>query len=146
MIVYSLYLLLHYFLFFLLFFFFLIIRRPPKSTPTDTLFPDTTLFRSDCNRIRHRACGGQSGGLRRIRIFRRLRLRGLSEWQLSGIAIPAATILEAVTATARSAASPRTGARGTATSIRAAARSEEHTSELQSLMRISYAVFCLNKK
>src|SRR3546814_6066365 len=79
------------------------IRRPPRSTRTDTLFPYTTLFRSNCHwspkaqsptqAIRQRDCD----------------LRG-----------------------------------GPCT--RSAHRSEEHTSELQSLMRISYAVFCLKKK
>src|SRR3546814_9811489 len=96
------------------------IRRPPRSTRTDTLFPYTTLFRSDVSRTeqrdlvvhldveiidrearlepapqRTRQIGGQDDR-------HRLRRRGF--------------------------------------------RSEEHTSELQSLMRISYAVFCLKKK
>src|SRR3546814_11064372 len=80
--------------------FFLMIRRPPRSTRTDTLFPYTTLFRSEA--------GGAP-----------LRSEPL-----------------------RSAAPERTvGSRR-----HAADRSEEHTSELQSLMRISYAVFCLKKK
>src|SRR3546814_4466755 len=73
------------------------IRRPPRSTRTDTLFPHTTLFRSE----HHDMCAGDasqpfSNGLSRSR-------------QITG-------------------------------------RSEEHTSELQSLMRTSYAVFCLKKK
>src|SRR3546814_7541895 len=68
------------------------IRRPPRSTRTDTLFPYTTLFRSDCASVQLNS----------------------SNW----ILVP-----EAI-----------------------AKRSEEHTSELQSLMRISYAVFCLKKK
>src|SRR3546814_10977712 len=74
-------------------FFFLMIRRPPRSTRTDTLFPYTTLFRSDL------AVPVQESGL-----------------------------------TDEREGSLRHG------------RSEEHTSELQSLMRISYAVFCLKKK
>src|SRR3546814_21094631 len=48
--------------FFLLFFFFLMIRRPPRSTRTDTLFPDTTLFRSDgrgAARKYHHQCRGR---------------------------------------------------------------------------------------
>src|SRR3546814_15182831 len=82
------------------YFFFLMIRRPPRSTRTDTLFPYTTLFRSNevastRSPIRHR--------------WRRHPVPRL----------------------------PHAGARR---------RSEEHTSELQSLMRISYAVFCLKKK
>src|SRR3546814_3985713 len=94
-------------------FFFLMIRRPPRSTRTDTLFPYTTLFRSDDDRIvarehkvdhqnlQERREGGWLGNVRKI----------LDD----GI--------------------PHSGG-----------RSEEHTSELQSLMRISYAVFCLKKK
>src|SRR3546814_1706050 len=69
------------------------IRRPPRSTRTDTLFPYTTLFRSENEflgkNLRSRDCASMAAG---------------------------------------------------------DARSEEHTSELQSLMRISYAVFCLKKK
>src|SRR3546814_8992502 len=72
--------------------FFLMIRRPPRSTRTDTLFPYTTLFRSNATR----QCDPP---------------------YLNHITTP-----------------------------RGAVRSEEHTSELQSLMRISYAVFCLKKK
>src|SRR3546814_1126248 len=79
-----------------LFVFFLMIRRPPRSTRTDTLFPYTTLFRSD---------GDRDGGTD-------LRIRGSGRRLLRGVQ----------------------------------SRSEEHTSELQSLMRISYAVFCLKKK
>src|SRR3546814_18071883 len=75
-------------------FFFLMIRRPPRSTRTDTLFPYTTLFRSEGTRLR--ASGHRT-------------------------------------------APPTRAPRPTV-------RSEEHTSELQSLMRISYAVFCLKKK
>src|SRR3546814_2706391 len=108
------------------------IRRPPRSTRTDTLFPYTTLFRS-------RSCGGKDrlyradlfgeragpgddifgqhgGGLAQIE---RLCDRGLVVRSLEFRAQPADQSL---------------------------GRSEEHTSELQSLMRISYAVFCLTKK
>src|SRR3546814_10068339 len=83
--------------------FFLLIRRPPRSTRTDTLFPYTTLFRSEA----------------------------------LGVALMASTV-------------------GTVFGyvillilikpLSTAVRSEEHTSELQSLMGISYAVFCLKKK
>src|SRR3546814_2381185 len=103
------------------------IRRPPRSTRTDTLFPYTTLFRSP----------------------------------ISGIAPPLADL------NCRSASSANgfngapdnpptsdakrdlSGGRDTvvlATISASTRRSEEHTSELQSLMRISYAVFCLKKK
>src|SRR3546814_8245267 len=98
-------------------FFFLMIRRPPRSTRTDTLFPYTTLFRS-CAFSTSRAGP--------------LRLPGGSSsrsWQ--------------------SGWSPgrdkRSWRKWKHWRIRNG-RSEEHTSELQSLMRISYAVFCLKKK
>src|SRR3546814_3936952 len=87
------------------------IRRPPRSTRTDTLFPYTTLFRSDVDHQRLPA--------------RRLPVLAAARQGHIGIC-PSCS---------RSNPHPRT-----------AARSEEHTSELQSLMRISYAVFCLKKK
>src|SRR3546814_4022121 len=92
-------------------FFFLMIRRPPRSTRTDTLFPYTTLFRSDDD---HRqgepdeqdsACG--QANCHRVQLEKAALLRFV---------------------------------------VDDVERSEEHTSELQSLMRISYAVFCLKKK
>src|SRR3546814_8236681 len=103
------------------FFFFLMIRRPPRSTPTDTLFPYTTLFRSrdiqgfsveetaDLLSIRAATV--------KTRLFRAHKL--------------IRTEIERALAPRFSDVFPR---------------SEEHTSELQSLMRISYAVFCLKKK
>src|SRR3546814_6261922 len=84
------------------------IRRPPKSTPTDTLIPYTTLFRS-----------GEDEAARRI--------------AFDDAALHALLVGEAIRMLAR-----RIGEHPD--------RSEEHTSELQSLMRIPYAVFCLNKK
>src|SRR3546814_10596309 len=102
------------------------IRLPPRSTRTDTLFPYTTLFRSgECNLAEsawHRCFG-------------RLRLRAWREpvpgrggWIMDD-GLQAADYLS-----------------GTGSEHGRPARSEEHTSELQSLMRISYAVFCLKKK
>src|SRR3546814_7084611 len=85
------------------------IRRPPISTRTDTLFPYTTLFRSE-------DLPAVFAGFRRV-----LRPGGLLMVSTFG----QDTLFELRTAFARS---------------------EEHTSELQSLMRISYAVFCLKKK
>src|SRR3546814_2807050 len=85
-------------------FFFLMIRRPPRSTRTDTLFPYTTLFRSDSSFVffcTHSFFPYCNNLLFSILMF----INVIPRW-----------------------------------------RSEEHTSELQSLMRISYAVFCLNKK
>src|SRR3546814_7614644 len=97
------------------------IRRPPRSTRTDTLFPYTTLFRSQARTIdRHRAAGRHVFVRQRQIVALRRADRGFG----CGIARGNVDILEAGEAT----------------------RSEEHTSELQSLMRISYAVFCLKKK
>src|SRR3546814_8412457 len=84
------------------------IRRPPRSTRTDTLFPYTTLFRSDrcahsARPTRRSAMGDRQAGARDLPDRRRH-------------------------------------------SDHCRGRSEEHTSELQSLMRISYAVFCLKNK
>src|SRR3546814_18028351 len=99
-------------------FFFLIIRRPPRSTRTDTLFPYTTLFRSRPLR-RRKANGGDDLVLLQ---------RGVEH---SGEEVVGGDL-------------PAVGYDGGAEGK--ASRSEEHTSELQSLMRISYAVFCLKKK
>src|SRR3546814_4412640 len=83
------------------------IRRPPRSTRTDTLFPYTTLFRSNATHQivhdRERLAQNLAGSI----------LQHLGQDALR---------------------------------VNAPFRSEEHTSELQSLMRISYAVFCLKKK
>src|SRR3546814_4654157 len=100
------------------------IRRPPRSTRTDTLFPDTTLFRSPAAWVRHDENTANSA-VREMRRWHRVRTVGCAQW-----------------------ARARRGARSRDACYdrRAASRSEEHTSELQSLMRISYAVFCLKKK
>src|SRR3546814_1981786 len=81
------------------------IRRPPRSTRTDTLFPYTTLFRSNDDT-------GDDPVRRLATLPPALRARQIDRLSRT----------------------------------RTALRSEEHTSELQSLMRISYAVFCLKKK
>src|SRR3546814_9503767 len=100
------------------------IRRPPRSTRTDTLFPYTTLFRSKMP--------GQDRQFLDQHIEPELEVHG-------------ATICPSIYLMALRARSNICLA--TPANIRAAARrSEEHTSELQSLMRISYAVFCLKKK
>src|SRR3546814_2424568 len=94
------------------------IRRPPRSTRTDTLFPYTTLFRSAGRSTKV----AELGKLGPAYVFEREKenpqscLRGSSFNMLT----PDQSLL--------------------------VSRSEEHTSELQSLMRISYAVFCLKKK
>src|SRR3546814_7897615 len=101
-------------------FLFLIIRRPPRSTRTDTLLPYTTLFRSH-GIVRPY---DQAGMVPFARVFYEATfLIGFDQIvKRSQCAIPIASHF---------------GVR---------MRSEEHTSELQSLMRISYAVFCLKKK
>src|SRR3546814_3738261 len=104
-----------------LFYFFLMIRRPPRSTRTDTLFPYTTLFRS----------AADQDELVNAPFDRRDRCR----WQR------AVGTHDGQVRSKAHALDWRVG-----TQHRIAQRSEEHTSELQSLMRISYAVFCLKKK
>src|SRR3546814_9519815 len=104
------------------------IRRPPRSTRTDTLVPDTTLFRSRAGARRQRCADTRS----RFEPF----TRSLGEPLRSQ---PCAKLL-AHPYRARSVVAVHTWA-----CLLDAARSEEHTSELQSLMRISYAVFCLKK-
>src|SRR3546814_7836988 len=99
------------------------IRRPPRSTRSDTLFPYTTLFRSGCAR-------SISHGLRADHAGKHVGNAdaGVCPRDSEGVA-------ERLTGLEDSRV-PGGGSR----------RSEEHTSELQSLMRISYAVFCLKKK
>src|SRR3546814_3535608 len=126
---------------FFVFFFFLMIRRPPRSTRTDTLFPYTTLFRSsggtEGRRPVHRQCAGRgraqcarTGTAETCRAERRPATLG----HVAGPVDPC-SICRRCTEYPR----PDRHHRGDS-------RSEEHTSELQSLMRISYTVFCLKKK
>src|SRR3546814_9008765 len=103
------------------------IRRPPRSTRTDTLFPYTTLFRSG-RAIPSRRHADAEGGEHRIAVDRGLECR--RKRIARGIASFGQIDRQ----------------RGAAVHRGGEARSEEHTSELQSLMRISYAVFCLKKK
>src|SRR3546814_8693198 len=128
------------------------IRRPPRSTRTDTLFPYTTLFRSDDQRreiggpfpaleklrgpadsrqrvldlvCEHRRCthGGACARIAPRRYPHRARGGGMVEGDHAPSRVVRNQRFEIIDP-----------------------RSEEHTSELQSLMRISYAVFCLKKK
>src|SRR3546814_1695528 len=98
--------------------FFLMIRRPPRSTRTDTLFPYTTLFRSLVRGFISKFSDWD------LRCVVRRRLECVKFSLLKGVP----ELFHFCTIS--------TGSE----------RSEEHTSELQSLMRISYAVFCLKKK
>src|SRR3546814_1326408 len=94
------------------------IRRPPRSTRTDTLFPYTTLFRSSPN-TKTRRSGNQRWGRKRVMAAQGTGQPEGTQFHLKRRFLP--TMPQCM-------------------------RSEEHTSELQSLMRISYAVFCLKKK
>src|SRR3546814_8359131 len=109
----------------LLGFFFLMIRRPPRSTRTDTLFPYTTLFRS----IRPVLTAHPTEVRRKSLIDHRARIEALMTLRALGAAGLGDRFADDLDEQRRE-----------------AIRSEEHTSELQSLMRISYAVFCLKKK
>src|SRR3546814_6856928 len=106
------------------------IRRPPRSTRTDTLFPYTTLFRS----VQPAARGNS-------------RARDASRHQVAGgLARDHETVARSQ-ARRRGSCGAETGMGQPSGRARLRRqRSEEHTSELQSLMRISYAVFCLKKK
>src|SRR3546814_20867698 len=134
------------------------IRRPPRSTRTDTLFPYTTLFRSgECAgsaRCRHRRMRVSyweplDRGTRRAPMTTRLKHVILAVAAALAFAAPAVAALK-VGAPAPDFSAPAYLAGEPFTYQLADAlkhgRSEEHTSELQSLMRISYAVFCLKKK
>src|SRR3546814_5186587 len=107
------------------------IRRPPRSTRTDTLFPYTTLFRSP---------GIAVSGWRRgpVQLLRR---EGFYEGFGPGLFHEHGGTH--VDKDVNSCGFRKQPAQAKGTEIM---RSEEHTSELQSLMRISYAVFCLKKK
>src|SRR3546814_10354313 len=110
------------------------IRRPPRSTRTDTLFPYTTLFRSHDHVEQHQVrrllgCDRQRflaavGGDDLVAVARE---QGADHAEVGWLVVD-----------------DQDAAGGVGRSGHA--RSEEHTSELQSLMRISYAVFCLKKK
>src|SRR3546814_10774856 len=108
------------------------VRLPPRLTRMDTLLPVATLFRSPSGgaelSMTSPALEAGGGGL------------GSSPW--------AACIFQAIARPASSATTAPASANTILWSLKsmALARSEEHTSELQSLMRISYAVFCLKKK
>src|SRR3546814_20430728 len=97
--------------------FVLMIRRPPRSTRTYTLLPYTTLVRSPADAVS-------------------------LEWRYDGVEVRYFRPLPTVTAIGGTA---KMSAHRLDLAI-TEGRSEEHTSELQSLMRISYAVFCLKKQ
>src|SRR3546814_6066982 len=107
-----------------MFLFFLMIRRPPRSTRTDTLVPYTTLFRS---------AGAQCSN-------------GVDVDGLCRTSLPHIFAIGDCAAHVNAFGGGATIRLESVQNANDQARSEEHTSELQSLMRISYAVFCLKKK
>src|SRR3546814_8080494 len=114
------------------------ILRPPRSTRTDTLFPYTTLFRS---LMTSASIGADDVG----RAPRHLGLSpAIIPMPQREISMSAPTHFVHVYATVR--VKLGVTAHDQVAAMKEADRSEEHTSELQSLMRISYAVFCLKKK
>src|SRR3546814_1133251 len=112
-------------------FLFLMRRRPPRSTRPDTLFPYTTLFRS----------GGSHAG-------RRTEVRGVDPHHAAvdavGVGVPLTGYRGRDVVVVRGARLGRL--LGVGSGRECVIRSEEHKSELQSLMRLSYAVFCLKNK
>src|SRR3546814_8124363 len=143
------------------------IRRPPRSTRTDTLFPYTTLFRSE-GQLRYRSGDPACVGLQMVR-RRAGDAHGAGGHRDARRSDAAAACLldddrneEGCQTQARvvddvglqreparwrmSAASGHDALQLREEHPRSALRQDEHTSELQSLMRISYAVFCLKKK
>src|SRR3546814_4769935 len=103
------------------------IRRPPRSTRTDTLFPYTTLFRS----VEPRLIAILALDIQRIAVGRPMDAREVDVGVGPHVHLHLARTV---------------WLHDVEIDERVGRRSEEHTSELQSLMRISYAVFCLKKK
>src|SRR3546814_10340105 len=112
-------------------------RRPPRSTRTATLFPYTTLFRSGQAGVLALAVEGEAAD-------REDRIDGCLLVFEEVVAHHVQRLLRARQGAARRSLDQREHC--TLVFLGEEARSEEHTSELQSLMRISYAVFCLKKK
>src|SRR3546814_6004149 len=110
------------------------IRRPPRSTRTDTRLPYTTLFRSGLRLVKVR-------NDKRSSCFRK---------QSAQLEADAAQPLDAIRKPERERPNAQCAATSidlnTVRAVHGDGRSEEHTSELQSLMRNSYAVFCLKKQ
>src|SRR3546814_4648896 len=103
-------------------------RRPPRSTRTDTLFPYTTRFRSRPATSTSAPAAATDGTAGDLRTFNETLLKS------------------AIKAAYDAGGKPNKIFLGSGNKQLFSSRSEEHTSELQSLMRISYAVFCLKKK
>src|SRR3546814_5835265 len=116
------------------------IRRPPRSTRTDTLFPYATFFLSlSAGRTFDEFLDQQHVAVIGEQLANTLHVTDLANSPtifVNGVPFAAIGIVSAVSQ----------GSAPLSAVTVPAARSEEHTSELQSLMRISYAVFCLKKK
>src|SRR3546814_6585477 len=110
------------------------VRLPPRSTRTDSLFPHTTLFRSPCAAPTLSTSSRISCFARALSTPTRDRSRSRSNQSQEKVRQHDFAYHRGV----------RRGGNGRPRRLHR--RSEEHTSELQSLMRISYAVFCLQKK
>src|SRR3546814_1259859 len=116
------------------------IRRPPRSTRTDTLFPYTTLFRSSALVLLRKEAARET----REQDDRQADQRDeYCEPAQRSRQDPSDAALITVSRTSEPVVESSKEATG---STRAPVRSDEHTSEIQSLMRISYTVFCLKKK
>src|SRR3546814_10579536 len=116
------------------------IRRPPRSTRTDTLFPYTTLFRSPvakADTIERYAVDVARGSRACLLMTQGEILEGQQLAKIHGIMPGRGVEIQIMSLRPDTIFLP---------AIEFDIRSEEHTSELQSLMRISYAVFCLKKK
>src|SRR3546814_9317458 len=128
-------------------FFFLMIRRPPRSTRTDTLFPNTTLFRSLGARHRPVEAGRGGGGVDVILLHGAADLGGLTIGmagiQRGDIGVCDRGVLREL---GLQPIDERLAVAVEHPQRKAQRRTEEHTSELQALMRNSYAVVCLKKK
>src|SRR3546814_1497274 len=108
-------------------------RRPPRSTRTDTRFPYTTLFRSKF-------------GYRKKWYQEPIKVSNPIPNDVLAGYVQRILVIEDVEASKPFTLPLFANGAPTLLFLTAGARSEEHTSELQSLMRISYAVFCLTKK
>src|SRR3546814_10500362 len=118
------------------------IRLPPRSTRTDTRFPYTTLFRSGA--ILHPVTVGHHEAQLQVRVQE---IASLDDALRRVVAVQHPVDRRQKGVGVAVAAAPADPARQRLRVAHArGGRSEEHTSELQSLMRISYAVFCLKKK
>src|SRR3546814_5738176 len=137
-------------------------RRPPRSTRTDTLFPYTTLFRS----VDHADADAVQAAAECVVLVAELAARvqaGEGQFHARDLLLRVDVDRHAAAVVGPLAAAvgvqhhvdlPRVSGQGLVDrvvdhflgQVVGAGRSEEHTSELQSLMRTSYAVFCLNKK